>query len=220
MRFRQLHPWDLTPREAIALQKKLSSRVILWDDFGEIRTVAGADVAVDGHTGYAGIVVFEFPSLHQNTRVSAQSPLTFPDVPGLLSFREGPILLKAFEKLQKLPDLILFDGQGFAHPRRFGIASHMGVLLNRPAIGCAKSRLYGEYREPARKRGSWSPLTDQEDTIGAVLRTRDGVNPIFVSIGHRVSLKSAIEIVLQCYDGVRIPKPTREADLYVKHLKK
>jgi deoxyribonuclease V len=216
------HPWDLDPREAMELQKKLSSLIILQDDFDSIRLIAGTDLALspDGKEAYAGMILYEFPSLQEVRRAWVKGPLTFPYIPGLLSFREGPILLKAFQKLDSLPDLILFDGQGIAHPRRLGIASHMGLLLNRPTIGCAKSLLCGRYEEPEPNRGSWSPLTDRGETLGAVLRTRDHVNPIFVSAGHRMSLTTAIRIVLQCHSGYRIPKPTREADLYVAEIKK
>jgi deoxyribonuclease V len=221
MRIQTPHSWGLAPRQAAALQKELASRLILKDDFEDLRVIAGADLALDDgkRVGFAGIVLFEYPSLKEIKWVSAQAPLTFPYIPGLLSFREGPILLKAFEQLDLLPDLILFDGQGIAHPRRFGIACHMGLLLGRPTIGCAKSRLCGEYKEPGLKKGNWSPLTDKGGTIGAVLRTRDQVKPVFVSPGHRITLKTAVEIVLQCCDRFRIPKPTREADRFVGSIK-
>ena len=204
------------------LQKQLSSRIILEDDFEDARLLAGADLALsaDGKEAYAGVILYELPRLREIRRVFAKEPLTFPYIPGLLSFREGPILLKAFAQLDVLPDLILFDGQGISHPRRFGIASHMGLLLDRPTIGCAKSLLCGKYAEPGPRRGNWSPLTDRGETIGGVLRTRDGVNPLFVSVGHRIGLETAIRIVLQCHSGYRIPKPTREADLYVAQLKR
>jgi deoxyribonuclease V len=204
------------------LQGKLRQRVLDKDDFGEIRRVAGVDVAFsqDKKTAIAGVVVFAFPSLGEMERVWAQVPLRFPYIPGLLSFREGPAIIQAFKKLKTPPDVVLFDGQGFAHPRRIGIASHMGLVLGIPSIGCAKSRLCGTFREPGRKRGSWSPLHDRGELIGAVLRTRDGVKPIFVSVGHRVALSSAIRMVLECHDGTRIPKPTREADHFVSRLKR
>lgn len=216
------HPWDLSPKQAICLQGKLRQRVLDKDDFGEIRRVAGVDVAFsqDKKTAIAGVVVFAFPSLGEMERVWAQVPLRFPYIPGLLSFREGPAIIQAFKKLKTPPDVVLFDGQGFAHPRRIGIASHMGLVLGIPSIGCAKSRLCGTFREPGRKRGSWSPLHDRGELIGAVLRTRDGVKPIFVSVGHRVALSSAIRMVLECHDGTRIPKPTREADHFVSRLKR
>lgn len=221
MRFRSLHRWDLPPAEAIALQKRLAPQVIRRDDFQKIRIVAGVDLSLDDEKGigYAGVVLFEFPSLVEVGRVQAAAPLTFPYVPGLLSFREGPVLLKAFQKMKVKPDLILFDGQGTAHPRRFGIASHLGLILDLPSIGCAKSLLCGTHEEPGLKRGSWSPILEKGETIGAVVRTRDGVKPVFVSIGHRVGLKTAIEIVLKCHDGVRIPKPTRVADQFAGSIK-
>jgi deoxyribonuclease V len=215
------HSWDLFPEEAIELQKKLASQIVLRDDFGDICTIAGADLSldVDKNIGFAGVILFDFPSLKEIERVSAEGPLNFPYIPGLLSFREGPILLKAFEKLRILPDLIAFDGQGIAHPRRLGIASHMGLILNRPSIGFGKSLLCGDYQEPGLTRGSWSPLIHRGETIGAVLRTRDKVKPIFVSPGHRVSLEGALRIALQCLDGYRLPKPTRLADRYVASVK-
>ena len=216
------HRWDLSPREAALLQKRLAARVIRKDDFEKIEVIAGADLSLsaDGKDAYAGIILYEFPSLKEIKRVWTKAPLVFPYIPGLLSFREGPILLKAFEKLDRLPDLILFDGQGIAHPRRLGIASHMGLLLDCPTIGCAKSLLCGKYEEPGKKRESFSLLTDQGETIGVVLRTRDRVKPIFVSLGHRVSLETAIRIVLECHSGYRIPKPTREADQFVGEIKR
>jgi deoxyribonuclease V len=148
-----------------------------------------------------------------------QHPLRFPYVPGLLSFRESPVLLAVFARLQTEPDLILIDGHGRAHPRLFGIACHIGLLLDKPVIGCAKSLLVGEYQEPGRARGETTPLVFKGERVGMVLRTRDNVKPIFVTQGHRVSLESAIELVSQCLDGYRIPKPTRQADHYVRGLR-
>ncbi|MFO1464811.1 MAG: deoxyribonuclease V [bacterium] len=216
-----LHSWDLSPKQAVELQRQLAPQVIARDDFGEIRAVAGADMAIsaDKKSGYAGVIVFEYPSLAELERVSTVAKLKFPYVPGLLSFREMPVLLRAFEKLRRRPDLLLVDGQGIAHPRRFGIASHLGLWLGLPAIGCAKSRLCGEYREPGRSRGSFSSLREGGEEIGAVLRTKDGVRPIFVSIGHRIGLASALRFVLACGDGRRVPKPTREADRFVAQAK-
>lgn len=219
------HPWNLSPRDAIDLQEKLASQIRLEEESTEIRTVAGADMSIDTRagTGFAGVIVFEFPSLKEIERVSASAPLTFPYIPGLLSFREGPILLKAFEKLKTTPDVILFDGQGIAHPRRLGIASHMGLLLDRPTIGCGKSLLCGTYQEPGPEKGAMAPLIvtgeSGPETVGTILRTRDRVNPIFVSPGHRMSHRKAVEIVLQCLDGYRIPKPTRLADQFVVSIK-
>jgi deoxyribonuclease V len=150
----------------------------------------------------------------------ARRRLRFPYVPGLLSFRESPVLLAAFARLRTEPDLILIDGQGRAHPRRFGIACHIGILFDKPTIGCAKSRLVGEHQEPGNKAGSTTPLMLEGERIGVVLRTRDDVRPIYVTTGHRVSLDAAVGLVKQCMDGFRIPKPTREADHYVRDLRR
>jgi deoxyribonuclease V len=214
--------WDLTPREAIRLQESLRERVELQDRFGEIRFVAGADMAFDPETevAFAGVIVYRFPGFEEVERRTARRQLRFPYVPGLLSFRESPVLLAAFARLRTEPDLILIDGQGRAHPRRFGIACHIGILLDKPTIGCAKSRLVGEHQEPGKKAGSTTPLMLEGERIGVVLRTRDDVRPIYVTTGHRVSLDSAVGLVKQCMDGFRIPKPTREADHYVRDLRR
>ena len=214
--------WDISPKQAVAIQRELAPKVIARDDFGEVKLVAGADMSISGDkkSGYAGVVLFEFPSLREVERVYAKVPLKFPYVPGLLSFREIPVLLKAFSKLSKKPDLVFVDGQGIAHPRRLGLASHLGLLLGLPTIGCAKSRLCGEYLEPGRKRGDSSPLLDKGEKVGVVLRSKDGVRPLFISVGHRVSLAGAVRWTLACHAGWRIPKPTREADLYVSQVKK
>jgi deoxyribonuclease V len=183
--------------------------------------VAGADLAFDPATNvaFAGVIVYRFPEMSEVERRWVQHPLRFPYVPGLLSFRESPVLLAVFARLQTEPDLILIDGHGRAHPRLFGIACHIGLLLDKPVIGCAKSLLVGEYQEPGRARGETTPLVFKGERVGMVLRTRDNVKPIFVTQGHRVSLESAIELVSQCLDGYRIPKPTRQADHYVRGLR-
>lgn len=222
------HRWDVTPKEAAQLQLELRSRLKRQRDFGEIRTVAGADIALEGSgraggqtraMGYAGVIVYSFPALEEVERQSAQRLLTFPYVPGLLVFREGPVLLDAFAKLRTEPDLLLFDAHGYSHPRRFGLACHLSVVLDRPGIGVAKSLLIGRYEEPPDQVGAWTPLVDSEETIGGVLRTRQGVQPVFISIGHRLDLESAVQCALACTDGTRIPKPTREADHFVEQLK-
>ena len=196
--------------------------MVLEDDFKTIRYVAGADLAFDPETGqaFAGVIVYRFPELEEVERRSARRKLRFPYVPGLLSFREGPALLAAFARLRTEPDLILIDGHGRAHPRLFGIACHLGVLLDKPTIGCAKSLLVGTHYEPGAKAGSSSPLVYHGDRVGVVLRTRDGVKPIYVTTGHRVSLDTAVRLVRQCLDGYRIPKPTRQADHYVRDLRR
>jgi len=203
------------------IQNDLRQRVVLETTFSEVRTIAGADIAVgrDENRGYAGVIVYEFPSFREIERAHAVVEIKFPYVPGLLVFREGPALLAAFEKIKTEPDIIIFDGQGLAHPRRMGIATHMGIILDKPTIGCAKSRLTGTFYEPGPNVGDYSPLMDGEETIGAVLRTRENVNPIFVSQGHKIDLPKSIEIIMQCLDGYRIPKPTREADKFVGQVK-
>lgn len=205
----------------------LRHRVELTDRLPRLRLIAGADVALalaepggwrQGRgRAFAGVIVYRFPEMEELERVSANLPLRFPYVPGLLSFREIPALLAAFERLRHAPDLIFCDGQGYAHPRRLGIASHLGLLLNRPTIGVAKSVLVGQYREPPARAGRSSPLVDGKsgEIIGAALRTREGARPVFVSQGHRVSLKRAIELTLAVSDGYRLPRPTREADHWV-----
>lgn len=222
MKTLRLHRWDVTPAEARHIQTKLRPRVELRDSLPRLERVAGADVAFDVRRGraIAGVIVYRLADLAELERVTSTRPLTFPYVPGLLSFREAPALLAAFARLRHIPDVIFVDGQGYAHPRRFGIACHLGVLLDRPTVGCAKSRLIGEHAEPAHRAGSWTPLTDAGEVIGAVLRTRAGAKPIYVSVGHRVSLERAVALVLQVTDGFRIPRPTREADHFVAGVKR
>jgi len=230
MQVKVAHRWDFTPKEAARFQLELRGRLCKQADFGEIRTVAGADIAVElasgagkgqkEAVGYAGVIVYSFPGLEEIERRSARLRLTFPYVPGLLVFREGPVLLEAFAQLRTEPDLLLFDAHGYSHPRRFGLACHLSVVLDKPGIGVAKSRLIGYHEEPPDRVGAWSPLVDAEETVAAVLRTRAGVQPIFISIGHRVDLETAIEFALACTDGYRVPKPTREADHFVEQLKR
>jgi deoxyribonuclease V len=214
--------WNLTPREAMREQERLCERVVLEDRFNDIRLVAGADLAFDPETdtAFAGVIVYRFPELEEVERRSARLKLRFPYVPGLLSFREGPALCAAFLRLRHEPDVILFDGHGRAHPRRFGIACHMGVLFDKPAVGCAKSLLVGSHDEPGLKAGSTAPLLHEGELVGEVLRTRDRVQPVFVTVGHRISLATTVEIVKKCCDGFRIPKPTREADHFVGELRR
>jgi len=214
--------WDVTPREAVRLQQTWRERVETQDRWGPLHYVAGADLAFDPETNiaFAGVIVYRFPEMEEVERRRARRKLRFPYVPGLLSFRESPVLLAAFARLRVEPDVILIDGHGIAHPRRFGIACHLGLLLDRPTIGCAKSILVGEAVEPDARAGSTTPLVDKDEKVGVVLRTRDKVKPIYVTIGHRVSLESAVRIVAQCLDGFRLPKPTREADHWVRDLRR
>jgi len=216
------HRWNITPRQAIALQKSLASRVIDRPTGLPMNLVAGADVAFtrDGTECIAGVVVWSIPDRTVVERAVAVRPMRFPYVPGLLSFREAPALLAAIRKLRTIPDAFMFDGQGFAHPRRFGLACHVGVLMDRPSVGSAKSLLIGQHAEPGSRRGARRPLTDNGEPIGAVLRTRDGVRPVYVSVGHRVDLEQAVDIVLRCGGGYRLPEPTRLADQLVAAAKR
>ena len=207
------HSWQLTPAEAIALQNELRQRVERVDRLPAIRHVAGVDVGfeAEGRVTRAAAAVLTFPGLELVEKSVARCPTAFPYVPGLLAFRELPAVLAALARLNTAPDLILCDGQGIAHPRRFGIASHLGVLLDVPTIGVAKTRLTGHNDEPPDVKGAWTSLIDGAETIGAVVRTRAGVKPVYVSIGHRVSLKTAIELTLACVTRYRLPETTRHA---------
>ena len=213
MKARSLHRWDLTPKEAIALQTTLRDRVVRRNRIGAVRRVAGVDVGFeqDGRVSRAAVAVLDYPGLALVEQVVERVATAFPYIPGLLSFREAPAVLAAFARIRVPPDLILYDGQGIAHPRRFGIASHVGVLLDCPTIGVAKTRLVGEHAAPANRRGAWTPLSDAGEVIGAVLRTRAGVKPLFVSIGHRVSLETAVRWTMACATRYRLPETTRWA---------
>lgn len=221
-RYEQLHDWDLQPREAVELQQSLRERVRVQPLTQAVETVAGADISFNKFSEivYAGIVVLRFPSLQVIEEVGVISETRFPYVPGLLSFRESPSVLEAWSKLKTEPDAVMFDGQGIAHPRRVGIASHVGLLINRPTFGCAKSVLVGRYDEPLLERGAWTPLVDRGETVGAALRTKANVQPIFVSPGHLIDLASAIDLTLRCDKGYRQPEPTRLAHLLVNALRR
>ncbi len=177
----------------------------------DVHTVAGVDVSFYNDQCRAAVVVLRYPELAPVDRSVVRRPVTFPYIPGLLAFREGPAVLDAFAALEVPPDLIIFDGQGLAHPRRMGIASHMGVILDVPSIGCAKSRLCGRHEEPGPAAGCTAPLWDNGDLVGQVVRTRDGVAPVYVSVGHRVDLDTAVRWVLACCRGYRLPETTRWA---------
>lgn len=213
MKIPQRHPWDLAPREAMALQSRLATEIDCRDDFGPVTRVAGVDVGFEdnGAVTRAAVAVLAYPSLQLVTSAIARLPTRFPYVPGLLSFREVPAVLAAMEQLDVAPDLLLCDGQGIAHPRRLGIASHLGLLLDIPSIGVAKTRLIGQHGEVPNERGAWVPLRDGGETIGAVLRTRQGVKPLYVSPGHRIGLESAIAWVMACLTRYRLPETTRWA---------
>lgn len=208
------HPWNLQPKEAMALQKELSEKVILSSSLAlsKIKTVAGIDTHCDEAWAVAAVVNMDIVSLETVEIATAKKVVRYPYIPGLLSFREGPVILSALKKLKASPDLLVFDGQGIAHPRRFGIASHIGMLVDMPSIGCAKTKLIGRYLEPDAAKGSFTYLDDQGETIGSTVRTRNSVKPVYVSIGHRINLKDSIDIILQCCDKYRLPEPIRRAD--------
>ena len=205
--------WPRDPAAARAVQARLRDRVVRHDALGEVRYVAGVDVGFEdgGRVTRAAVAVLDFPGLEPVDQAVARRPTRFPYIPGYLSFRELPAVLDALERLATPPDLVLCDGQGLAHPRRFGLACHLGVITGLPSIGVAKSRLTGRHAEPGPDKGDWSPLTDGDEIIGAVLRTRAGVKPVYVSIGHRVSLETAIDRVLRCTTRYRLPETTRRA---------
>ena len=207
------HPWDVTPAQARAIQLEGRARVIADDALGRVGRVAGIDVGLEesGAISRAAVAVLEVPSLTLVESAVARLPTAFPYVPGLLSFREIPAALEALGRLSAPPDLLLCDGQGYAHPRRFGLACHLGVLTGLPSIGVAKSRLIGTHGPLPDETGAWVPLLDGDETIGAVLRTRGGVAPVYVSVGHRVSLPTAIRWVLACTTRFRLPETTRQA---------
>ncbi|MCY4402497.1 MAG: deoxyribonuclease V [Candidatus Poribacteria bacterium] len=211
MQYQNLHSWHVTTKEARQLQDKLRNKLIQKDQFTEIRTIAGVDVGHRNDIALASVVVLNYPDLQIVDGVVAESRVNFPYIPGYLSFREIPPLLVAFARLQTEPDLIIVDGQGIAHPRRFGLACHLGLILDVPTIGCAKSRLCGEYIEPDIEKGSFSHILDKDEIIGVALRTRTNVNVVYVSIGHRISLDSARIITMSCCPKYRLPETTRYA---------
>jgi deoxyribonuclease V len=214
-----MHDWPSTLEEAQAIQERLRSQVIAHDDFGEIRTVAGVDTGYEGDLARAAVVVLAYPSLEPLDYAVARRPAPIPYVPGYLSFRETPAVLAALDALHTHPDLLICDGQGIAHPRRFGIASHIGVLSGLPSIGCAKSLLTGHHGPVPDERGAHVPLTHRGEQIGVVLRTREGTKPLYISIGHRVGLPTAIQFVMSCTTKYRLPETTRAADRLASHGK-
>jgi deoxyribonuclease V len=209
-----LHSWAVSPKEAVAIQRELAGRVVRRGRPRAVRRVAGADIAVDRAAGRArgAVVVLSYPELEPVEVAVAEAPLTFPYVPGLLSFREVPVLREAFRRIRGPIDLLFVDGQGYAHPRRFGLACHLGLLLDVPAIGCAKSRLVGEHGPLGEAAGARADLVDAGEVVGSALRTRAGVRPVYVSVGHRISQKEAEAWVLRCCRRYRLPEPARLAD--------
>ena len=221
MKYQDIHPWAVSYSEALLIQKKLSRMVESKPLDQPVNFVAGADISFSKADNrlFTAVVVLTFPDLQKVEEVWTQGEATFPYVPGLLSFREAPPLLAAFAQLQHDPDVILIDGQGIAHPRRLGLASHLGVILGRPSIGCAKSRLTGEYSSPGEQKGDRSLLQHEGKTIGMVLRTRRKTKPIFVSIGHMIDLEMAVSIVLACTRIYRLPEPTRQAHILANRIR-
>ena len=208
------HSWDVTTSEARAIQEDLRARVVLRDEVGDVRFVAGVDCGFEENDTMtrAAVAVLSFPELELVDFSMVRQPTTFPYVPGFLSFREVPAVMAAMAQLQQQPDLVLCDGQGTAHPRRFGIACHLGVLTGLPCIGVAKSRLLGEWEELPGAKGSWVEMIDQGEVVGAVVRTRQDVKPLYVSVGHKLSLPTAVDFVMKCVTQYRLPETTRLAD--------
>jgi deoxyribonuclease V len=242
MRYEKLHEWDLTPTEAVELQKRLRSEVRVEPLKREPQTVAGCDISFNkfSETVYAGIVVLKLPELEIVDQATAITTVTFPYISGLLSFRETPALLEAWQRLKTAPDVVMLDGQGLAHPRRFGIACHFGLLTGTPSLGCGKTVLVGKYDEPASEAGSYSLMTHKGETVGAAVRTKNNVAPVYISVGHLIDLPGAIALALRCVKGYepaesgaslfdakpiskskyRIPEPTRQAHLLVNALRR
>jgi deoxyribonuclease V len=222
MKIHRLHSWDLTPTEAVKLQMELAGNVVSDSPVTVCERIAGADVSYNrfSSTFYAGVVVVRVADGEVIERRGAVADSPFPYVPGLLSFREAPALIEAFAKIESKPDVVMCDGQGLAHPRRLGIACHLGLWLEVPTLGCAKTHLSGKYDEPAAEAGSTSPLVLRGDVVGEVVRTKMRTKPLFVSPGHRIDVPSSTRWVLATIRGYRLPEPTRQAHLYVNALRR
>lgn len=221
VKIRTLHSWDLPCKEAVEVQRRLRGQIRQLPLTKPVKTIAGADVSYQkqGEEVYAAVLVFSFPDLVLTGQALATDTVKFPYVPGLLSFREAPALTKVFRKIRRKPDVIIFDGQGIAHPRGMGLASHMGLILDCPSIGCAKTSLVGTYPSLPETRGSAVFLTNQGRVVGGVVRTRERVKPVFVSPGHAVTLEESIRLVLSCCRGYKLPEPTRQAHIAVNRLR-
>lgn len=222
MTTRITHDWNLTPKEAIELQQELKSKVKIEPLTKPIQYIAGADISFNRgeDTVYVGIVVLKYPELTEVDRALLIDEATFPYIPGLLSFRETPLLIKAWEKLSIKPDVIVADGHGIAHIRRFGIACHLGLLTDTATIGCAKKIFVGTHDALGNEKGSIAPIHYKEETVGVVLRTRKSVKPVYISAGHKITLEQAIEVMNTCTINYRIPVPTRQAHLVVNELRR
>lgn len=230
MDYRSLHPWDVSPSEAVAIQRSLRSQLILDHAPEEVEKIAGVDVSYTRGSNrlYAAVVLLDLSQSVSDRKASfpiietavASLEVDFSYIPGLLSFREIPVILKAWERLKRRPDCLVCDGQGVAHPRRMGLAAHLGLTVDLPAVGCGKTRLIGEYREPGPDRGDFSPLVDRNEVVGAVLRTRAGVKSVFISEGHRMTLRRALEIILVSQTRYRLPEPIRMAHRLVNEARR
>jgi len=215
-----LHSWNVTPKEAVRIQRRLQARLWFGDAPRELERVGGVDVSYVQGQALAAVVILEFPGLRLIEAVHAAVPVNFPYVPGLLSFREGPPVLKAWKQLQHVPDVVFFDGHGMAHPRGFGLASHLGLWLHKPTVGCAKSRLVGSHDRVPEEPGGFSLLIHRDKVIGAVLRNRARTRPIFISPGHRLCLAACLDLTRRCSQGYRLPEPTRLAHREVTTLRR
>ena len=222
MKTLSLHPWKVTPQQGLKIQNELANQVEQKNYLQTPQWIAGADISLTmgSKEAFAGIVILNARTLEIAAEYFIKGEIEFPYIPGLLSFREAPLLLKLFKKVSPAPQLVFFDGQGVAHPRKLGLASHMGLFLNCPTIGCGKSRLTGTYREPGLKKGNRTRLLDKEgETIGSVLRTRENCKPIFVSVGHQIDLETAVRWTKKCTTRYRIPEPTRLAHIRVNDFR-
>ena len=221
MKCQNLHSWNLPYDEAIKVQSDLSSRIVLTPLKDEPNLIAGADVSYSKGSDlfFSGVVVLEMPQMTVVEEVTAQGKVDFPYIPGLLSFRESPVLIKAFENLKNIPDVVMLDGQGIAHPRGLGIASHIGLILDVPTIGCAKNILVGKYEMPNIEVGEYTPIVFRGKIVGVALRTKRKVSPVFVSPGHKMDMQTAIDVVLKTCRGYRLPEPTRQAHLLVNRVR-
>ena len=208
-----LHSWNVSVEEAIQIQETLKDRIILKKPFSKVRTVGGGDVAysINGNLLFGAIVVLSYPEMKPIDAAMARGEISFPYIPGLFSFREGPILIKTFQKLRVKPDVMIFDGQGIAHPRGFGLASHLGLWMDLPSIGCAKTPLLSEFIPPGPSKGNFQLIQREGKEVGAVLRTKDNVKPLFISPGHRIDLQTTIHLILESCRGFRFPEPLRKA---------
>ncbi len=222
MKIPELHPWKVTPAEAIRIQDELRKRLVFRPPKKRFRILAAGDVAYDPESEitFAAVLLFRYPQIELLEKESIKGKARFPYIPTLLTFREAPLLLRAISRLPAKPDLLLVYGQGIAHPRSMGIAAHLGLILGLPTIGCAKSRLIGTFVEPGKEKGSVSPLLNQGERIGMVVRTRTGVKPVFVSPGNRMNIDTSVQVVLSLCRGYRLPEPQRQAHIFVNQLRR